>query len=161
MNQSYAVKKVAMLLLLQPDLEKAVTFYQSLGLKLVFHLKDRWAEFMLGSIQIGLCPSTQDLPERHTGIVFEVDNVRDMFNALQHEITFMAAPQEAVHGIMASIKDPGNNIIDIYQPTPEKVRDLVEQQKAAETCCKTDANVEKQVSETCCKSQKNNVENCL
>lgn len=161
MNQSYTVKKVAMLLLLQPDLEKAVTFYQKLGLNLVFHLKDRWAEFMLGSIQIGLCPSTQDLPERHTGIVFEVDNVRDMFEALQSEVTFLATPQEAVHGIMASIKDPGNNIIDIYQPTPDKVRDLVEQQKASEACCKTDAAAEKQMSETCCKTQKNSSENCL
>lgn len=151
MNPSYMVKKVSMLLLLQPDLEKAVLFYQKLGLPLVFHLKDRWAEFMLGSIQIGLCPSSQQLPERHTGIVFQVDNVTEMFNALQNEVTFMAAPQEAVHGIMASIKDPGNNIIDIYQPTPEKVQELVEKTKTESGCCKQGENDAKIV---CCKEDK-------
>lgn len=151
-----------MLLLLQPDLEKAVAFYQKLGLKLVFHLKDRWAEFVLGSIQIGLCPTSQALPERHTGIVFQVDDVYQMYNALGHEITFMASPQEALHGIMASIKDPGNNIIDIYQPTPEKLHDLVEKVKNEEQkCCKDNATVvEDSVKQGCCKNDSAKSEGC-
>lgn len=162
MNPSYTVKKVSMLLLLQPDLEQAVAFYQKLGLTLVFHLKDRWAEFVLGSIQIGLCPSSQQLPERHTGIVFQVDDVHGMFKALENQITFMAAPQEAVHGIMASIKDPGNNIIDIYQPTPEKVQTLVENVKnEGQGCCKeTNASAELSAKNGCCKAPLNNSQNC-
>ena len=89
-------------------------------------MEKRWAEFELGNTKLGLCPTEQELPERHTGIVLEVEDIQSIYKELSAKgITFVNEPKEAPHGIMASIKDPGNNIIDLYQPTPEKVNDLV------------------------------------
>ena len=128
------IKNVGMLILMQSDIAKAVQHYQKLGLKLIFHLKDKWAEFELGTTKIGLCP-TSNPQEGHTGIVLEVDDLNAAYNAFKQEgITFINEPIEAVHGIMVSMKDPGGNIIDLYQPTPEKVIALA-QKKAQEGCC--------------------------
>jgi len=33
---------------------------------------------------------------------------------------------------MCSFKDPGGNIFDLYQPTPEKVQEMVEKMKQEE-----------------------------
>ena len=131
----HQVTKVGMIILLQSDLNEAVEFYQKLGLKLKFHLKDQWAELMLGEVKIGLCPTTQELPERHAGVVLEVENLQDTYNELKETIPFVNEPMERVHGIMVGIKDPGNNMLDLYQPTPEKVAEMAKQ-KAQEGCCK-------------------------
>ncbi len=127
-------KSVHMIILMQPDLIAAVEFYKRLGLKLKFHLRDSWAEFILSSVKIGLCPTSAEPIERHTGIVLKVEDVQKTYQGLKDEITFIAAPLEKVHGIMASIKDPGGNIIDLYQPTPEKVTELV-RDVAQKDCC--------------------------
>lgn len=117
-----------MLILMENDVEKAVEFYKKIGFPVVFHLKGKWAELNVHGVKFGLCPAEQQLPDRHTGIILEVDDVRACYNDLKAlDIPFVREPFEAVHGIMTSIKDPGGNIIDLYQPTPEKVKDLVEQ----------------------------------
>lgn len=118
--------KVGMLILMENDLTKAIEFYQSLGFPLVFHLKDKWAELTIDDIKLGLAPTTQQLPDRHTGIILEIADVKKAYKELQEKgVTFIREPFEAVHGIMTSIKDPGGNILDLYQPTPEKVSEVV------------------------------------
>lgn len=139
--------KVGMIITIQPNLEQAFEFYKTLGLEAKFHLKDRWAEFQIGDVKLGLCPTDQELGEHHTGLVLEVKDLYQLHKDLTAKgITFATEPKEAPHGIMASIKDPGNNIIDLYQPTPEKVQDLVrkasEQGNEEDGCCGS--------SERCC-----------
>ncbi len=119
--------KIGMLILMESDVEQAVEFYQKMGFPLTFHLKGKWAELNVGGVKLGLCPTDQQLPDRHTGIILEVVDVRACYEDLKAcGVTFVREPFEAVHGVMASIKDPGGNIVDLYQPTPEKVKDLVE-----------------------------------
>lgn len=122
--------KVGMLIIMESDVEKAVAFYQLLGFPLAFHLKGKWAELNIGDIKLGLCPTDQQLPDRHTGIILQVPDVRKAHQGLSSVgVPFIREPFEAVHGIMTSIKDPGGNIIDLYQPTPEKVQEVVNQMK--------------------------------
>jgi catechol 2,3-dioxygenase-like lactoylglutathione lyase family enzyme len=134
-----AVKKVGMIILMEKDLAKAVEFYKSLGLKLKFHLKDRWAEFELDNVKIGLCPTDEDFGLIRSGIVLEVEDLRAFFEANKGSMEFFGEPHEAVHGIMISFKDPSGNVLDLYQPTPEKVRDLIKknaQDEGNDSCCK-------------------------
>lgn len=121
------ITKVGMIILLEHDLDAAVAFYKKLGLKLVFHIKESWAEFAIDGVKLGLCPTSQKPHDRVTGIVLEVDDVRVLYQKLKNSITFKAEPLEKVHGIMVSIQDPGGNIIDLYQPTPQKVQKLIQQ----------------------------------
>jgi predicted enzyme related to lactoylglutathione lyase len=119
--------KVGMLILMENDLEKAIEFYQKLGFPLVFHLKEKWAELSIGDVKLGLAPTDQQLPDRHTGIILEIADVKKAYTELSEKgVTFIREPFEAVHGIMTSIKDPGGNIMDLYQPTPEKVNEVIE-----------------------------------
>jgi len=130
------VKKVHMIILMESgkDFENCVEFYKKIGLNPKFHLKDKWAEFETSGVLIGLCPTDQDMPERRTGIVMEVENLKDKYKELKDELSFVGEPFEAIHGIMVSIKDPGGNIFDLYQPTPDKVKDLAKK-AAQEGCC--------------------------
>lgn len=148
--------KVGLLILMQHDVEKAFEFYKTLGLSPKFHIKDRWAEFKLGNTKLVLCPVSELIPDRHTGIVLEVENLEVLHQELTNKgITFLTSPKTAPHGIMASIKDPGNNILDLYQPTPEKVTELVRNSQA---CCKTD---QCKTREQCCKKSCDNTNgNC-
>lgn len=121
------ITKVGMIILLEHDVDAAVEFYKKLGLKQIFHIKDSWAEFALGDVKIGLCPTRQEPHDRITGLVLEVDDVRAFYEKHKDEMQFKAEPVEKVHGFMASMQDPGGNIIDLYQPTPQKVQDLVKE----------------------------------
>jgi catechol 2,3-dioxygenase-like lactoylglutathione lyase family enzyme len=143
-------KKLGMVILMEHDLEAAVAFYTKLGLELNFHLEGQWAEFSLGTVKIGLCPTANSEGLRRTGLVVEVDNLKELYEKLKTEgVEFLNEPLEKVHGIMVSFKDPGDNVIDLYQPTPEKVRDLVIKTKGEEEddgccgseqgCCEPDA----------------------
>lgn len=134
-----AVKKIAMIIVMENDLQSAVEFYKSLGLTLVFHLENKWAEFKINDLQIGLCPTEEKIQFNRTGIVFEVTDLGAFYEAHKEALNFLDKPTEATHGVMASIQDPSGNIIDLYQPTPEKVRSLAEKLKENEGCCrKTD-----------------------
>lgn len=121
------IVKVGMIVLRQHNLDDAVEFYKKLGLACVFHIKESWAEFAIGSVKLGLCPTDQPPHENVTGIVLEVDNMHQFCAALKDSIPFKAKPFEKVHGIMASIQDPGGNVIDLYQPTPQNVKNLVKE----------------------------------
>jgi len=149
------IKQVSMLILRQPDIAAAVDFYQKLGLKLKFHLKDAWAEMALGPIKIGLCPTDAPI-EYRTGIVFEVEDLRAFYGVFQETGIFIGEPKEAVHGIMVSFKDLGGNIIDLYQPTPERVVELAKnaarQQTEDECCQKNEKNSASSKKQKCCKS---------
>lgn len=134
---------VGMLILMVPNVEEAVAFYQKIGLPLRFHLKNQWAEMAIGTVRIGLCPTSEAIPEHHTGIVLETDDVNNCYEIMRNQgVEFVKEPFAAVHGIMASFKDTGNNVIDLYQPTPEKVHELAEKVKSGESteCCKTDGS---------------------
>ena len=121
------IKRVSMLILMQPDLEAAVSFYDSLGLKKKFHLEGKWAEFDLNGTSLGLCPvDAKDLPDRRTGFVLEVEDLKGLHQELIDHVKFVQEPVEALHGIMASFRDPGGNVIDLYEPTPEKVKEHYE-----------------------------------
>ncbi len=118
---------------MQNDLDKAMEFYKKLGIELTFNVPEKWAEFEVKGVKLGLAPTEQELPERHTGLVFETEDMDAFVQSLKKEnIPFYKEPIEAMHGIMASIKDPGNNIIDIYQPTPEKVQEAMAKAAAEE-----------------------------
>ncbi len=121
------ITKVGMIILLEHDVDAAVQFYKKLGLKQIFHIKDSWAEFALGDVKIGLCPTSQEPRDKVTGVVLEVDDIKAFYEKYKDEIPFKSEPIEKVHGLMASIQDPGGNLIDLYQPTPEKVQKLVKQ----------------------------------
>jgi predicted enzyme related to lactoylglutathione lyase len=144
-----SVTKVGMVILMEQNLEDAVTFYKKLGLNLKFHLKNQWAEFSLGDMKVGLCPSSDTQDNKVTGIVFEVDDLRSLYNELKGQgFPFVNEPIEKIHGIMVSFKDPSGNIVDLYQPTPEKIRELVKKtvkEGIDEGCCGS--------SQKCCKAE--------
>ncbi|TET33947.1 hypothetical protein E3J61_03440, partial [Candidatus Dependentiae bacterium] len=121
------ITKLGMVILLEHDLEAAVTFYKKIGLKPIFHIKDSWAEFAIGPVKLGLCPTKQKPTDRITGIVLELEDVRNFYETFKDVILFKSEPQEKVHGIMVSMQDPGGNIVDLYQPTPERVQELVKE----------------------------------
>ena len=130
------IKKAHMFIMLSQDtlFEETVEFYKNLGLVPKFHLKDKWAEFDLGNLLLGICPAGQELPDRRTGIVVEVEDLKKIYDEKKDSMTFISEPVEAIHGIMISVKDPAGNIFDLYQPTPDKVRDLAEKMKEKECC---------------------------
>jgi predicted enzyme related to lactoylglutathione lyase len=137
------LKKVSMIILMEHDLEKAVAFYKKLGCTLKFHLKNQWAEFVLGDFKLGLCPTSSVEAHKKTGIVFEVENLSEVYKQLiTREVEFLGEPVEKIHGIMVSFKDPSGNILDLYQPTPEKVQALIkktcQKDKSSSACCADD-----------------------
>ena len=123
--------KLGMVILMQPDLAKSLEFYEKLGLKVNFHLPDRWAELDLGCVKLGLCPTEQPQDNVRTGVVFEIqEDLIALHAKLKEEgINFVNEPVTAPHGIMVGIKDPGGNVFDLYQPTPEKMKEFVEKNK--------------------------------
>ena len=134
------VKRVGMVILMERDLAAGVEFYKSLGFHLKFHLKDKWAEFELGDVKLGLCPTDEEERLVRTGIVLEVDDLKKMYEERKDTIHFFSEPNIAVHGIMVSFKDPSGNVLDLYQPTPENVKELIRKtaEKNGETedsCC--------------------------
>ena len=144
MNENANIK-LSMVIILVHDLEKAKEFYQKIGCTQKFALKNHWAEMALGEIKIGLCPTSTLTENFRTGIVLETPNLPETYAKwTKLGVEFLNEPKTALHGIMASFKDPSGNIIDIYQPTPEKVLAMAEKIKENEECCKQ--------AETCCKS---------
>lgn len=123
--------KLGMVILMQPDLQKAVDFYEKLGVKLKFHLPKKWAELDLGCVKIGLCPTTQEQDNVRTGVVLEVfEDLHEMYKKLKDEgVVFVSEPVVAPHGVMVGFKDPGGNVLDLYQATPDKLKDFVEKEK--------------------------------
>ncbi len=142
------IEKVHMVILIQPDLAAAIEFYKQLGVKLIFHIKGKWAEMKLGEVKIGLCPTEHRMDGHRTGIVLQVADLQAVYDKHKDKISFLTEPKEAVHGFMVSFKDPGGNVLDLYQPTPQKVVDLVTKTAKAGCCGQ---------AEGCCKGEENGV----
>ncbi len=123
--------KLGMVIFMQKDLTKAVEFYKKLGISQKFHLEGKWAEFDLGCVKFGLCPTEQAQDNVRTGIVFEVmQDLLELHSKLKAEgIEFVNEPVVAPHGVMVGVKDPGGNVFDLYQPTPEKMKEFIEKNK--------------------------------
>ena len=123
--------KIGMIILMQPDLKKAVEFYEKLELKKNFHLEGKWAEFDLGCVKLGLCPT--DIPQDNvrTGIVLEIlQDLHELYKRLKADgVEFFSEPVVAPHGIMVAFKDAGGNVIDLYQATPEIYKDFIKKQQ--------------------------------
>lgn len=117
--------KVGMIIFMEPNVDAAVEFYKKFNFPVTFHLAGKWAELQIGDVKLGLCPTDMELYERHTGVILEVEDVEKACQELKEAgVELVREPFSAVHGIMASFKDPGLNIVDLYQPTPEKVHEL-------------------------------------
>lgn len=141
------ITRLNMIILMQHNLTAAIDFYEKLGLKKVFYLEGKWAELELGNIKIGLCPQAGEQPNVRTGIVFEVSDIQNLYDQYKEQFNFKGDLIEKVHGKMISLIDPGHNVIDLYQPTPEKLKDLIKKVKEKDDptgCVKGDA---------CCKKE--------
>lgn len=121
--------KLGMVILMQPDLAKAVEFYKSLGIKEKFHLEGKWAEFDLGCVKLGLCPTDQKQDNIRTGVVLEVfEDLHNLHKKLKEQnVEFISEPIVAPHGVMVGFKDPGGNVLDLYQATPDQLEKFVKE----------------------------------
>jgi hypothetical protein len=147
------VTAISMIIIRQVDIAAGVAFYQRLGFSLKFHLKDAWAELSLAGMRIGLCPTGESTNYR-TGIVLQVDDLRAFYAFHKDQNIFLGEPKEALHGLMVSLKDPGGNSIDVYQPTPERVTELVKQTaQTSDDCCQREKTSSEPQGETpqCCR----------
>jgi catechol 2,3-dioxygenase-like lactoylglutathione lyase family enzyme len=134
-----AIKKLNMVIIMAHQFEETVAFYQKLGLVLKFHLKNQWAEFALGDVKVGICPTSTIEENKRTGIVLEVENLAQAHKSFSEQgIPFSGDLVQRIHGAMITMKDPSGNLIDLYQPTPEQVKDLVlkvAREESQRVCC--------------------------
>ena len=145
------VTGVYMVIVMQEDLQKGIEFYTQLGLKVMFHIPGKWCELEAGGVRIGLCPSSTIEKGKHSGLVFQVADLMASYEAFKESgVTFLNEPVTATHGIMVSCADPSGNMFDLYQPTHDNVKKVL--QDAGKICadsCNFDA------SRGCCKQPKN------
>jgi extradiol dioxygenase family protein len=135
-----------MVILMVTDIEKAVAFYESLGAQKRCLFPKSWAELTLDGITIALCGTEQEIGSRRTGLVFAIDDLMAFYAQQKGTLTFLEEPVIKLHGIMTSLQDPSGNIIELYQATPEKVREFMEANKES-GCCKGDV-----ADDECCRS---------
>ncbi len=149
----HSLKSLSMVILMQNDLKKAIDFYKNLGCAFVFEVPDKWAELYLDGIKIGLCAtSNHQQCINRTGLVFEVCDLKAFHETYKEQFEFVNELLFKTHGVMASVKDPGGNIIDLYQPTPEKVQELINTMKSRPEGSINESQAIP--SKKCCKSQK-------
>jgi catechol 2,3-dioxygenase-like lactoylglutathione lyase family enzyme len=138
--------RLAMVILMVTDIEKAVAFYESLGAQKRCLFPKSWAELTLDGVTIALCHTEQDQGQRRTGLVFAIDDLMAFYAQQKGTLTFLEEPITKLHGVMTSLQDPSGNIIELYQATPEKVREFMESNKET-SCCKGDV-----ADDECCRS---------
>ena len=142
------LRRLAMVILMETDIEKAVMFYEAIGAHKKCLFPKSWAELMLDGLTIALCHTDSDQGQRRTGLVFAVDDLMKFYAKHKDTVQFLEEPVVKIHGIMVSMQDPGGNIIELYQATPEKVREFMETSKGS-GCCKEEEGVG---SDNCCRS---------
>lgn len=133
------ITSLYMVVLMQPDLEKAREFYKKLGLQEKSAVPDKWIEFDIQGTILALCPVQDGIQRGYSGVVLQTNDIYALYKKLAQEgIQWIVAPTVATHGIMASFIDVGGNQIDVYQPTHEKVRSVLEKKscKKRQNCCK-------------------------
>ncbi len=133
---------VSMLSLTQHDLAAAVEFYKTLGLPMTFYVEQKWAEFDIQGIRLFLYYIDEQLPERYTGIALQVNDLLAFYESLKDKgIDFISTPTQVDYAIVASIKDPGNNIIGLVQPTVDRVQELLKKKQqnneGNDDCCQS------------------------
>lgn len=144
-----AVVSVYMIILMQKDLQLGMEFFKKLGLKVVFYIPGKWCELQIGSMKIGLCPALEHETGKKTGIVFEVKDLHLSYQTLKSEgVYFLNEPTVATHGIMVTCSDLSGNIFDLYQPTHDQVKSVLE----GKECCL--AQDKDSVNDQCCKNEK-------
>lgn len=123
--------KLHMIVLMQSDLKKAVEFYKDLGIKQKIYVEGKLAEFDLGCAKLALCQTDQVQDNIRTGVVLELfEDLHVLAQKLKAKgVHFLQDPVDVPYSTMASCKDPGGNIIDFYQATPERYQDFLKQQK--------------------------------
>jgi catechol 2,3-dioxygenase-like lactoylglutathione lyase family enzyme len=123
--------RFSMIVLLQNDLEAAISFYASLGAEVIFRVEGQWAELNFDGVRIGLAVANEELPERRCGIILEIPDLRAWCEAQESHGVKTVPVIERVHGLMSAVSDTGNNIIEFYQPTPERVKEALGKQNQA------------------------------
>jgi hypothetical protein len=142
------VRCLAMVILMERDIEEAVIFYEAIGARKICLFPNSWAELTLDGLTIALCHSSSDQGQRRTGLVFAVDDLQAFYKDHKNTMQFLGEPVIKLHGIMVSIQDPGGNVLELYQATPEKVREFMENKEKFECCSqKNDAG-----DDSCCRS---------
>ena len=137
-----------MVILMVNDIEKAVTFYEGLGGEKRCLFPKSWAELSLNGLTIALCHTEQEQGQRRTGMVFSIDDLMAFYEKQKDTLLFLEEPVTKLHGVMVSVQDPSGNVLELYQATPEKVREFMEAKKET-GCCKQDVADD---ADTCCKS---------
>ena len=144
----HCVTKVYMIILMQKDLQQGVDFYVQLGLKVIFFIPEKWCELEIDGIKIGLCPSQAPIEAHHSGLVFQVQDLRTLHKTLTEAgIVFLNEPSQATHGLMVSCADPSGNVFDFYQPTHENLKNSLKKESHG---CKDGAD--KNPSKQCCQA---------
>ncbi|HEX2977642.1 MAG TPA: VOC family protein [Candidatus Babeliales bacterium] len=122
--------RVSMVSLMHNKLDAGIAFYSMLGIPLTFQVPAKWAEFDLQGVKLFLYQVDEELPDHYSGLVLHVDDVAKFYEEFKEKITFVTPPTDLEYAYIARIKDPGNNIIGLVQPTPERVRAAMDQAKA-------------------------------
>jgi predicted enzyme related to lactoylglutathione lyase len=117
--------RVSMISLMQNDLAASTAFYEKLGLPMTFQVPGKWAEFEVHGVKLFLYQVDQELPDHYTGLVLHVDDLHSFFEEFKDSISFVTEPTDLEYAFIARFKDPGNNIIGLVQPTPERVKQAV------------------------------------
>ncbi len=114
MPQNYQIT-LDTVVLRQKDLQKAVAFYQLLGLKCKLYRTGQWAEFLLGTTCLALCP-TDELQSGHSGLVFATKEFEALLEILQNAGHSLSERVTTSRGIIVTVTDPGGNKIDLLYP---------------------------------------------
>jgi predicted enzyme related to lactoylglutathione lyase len=141
------LRRLAMVILMETDIEKAVAFYEAMGAQKKCLFPKSWAELTLDELTLALCHTESDQGQRRTGLVFAVDDLLAFYAKYKDTVQFLEEPVIKLHGIMVSVQDPGGNIIELYQATPEKVREFMETNIDSGCCKKEGIDVD-----NCCRS---------
>ncbi|OQA35814.1 MAG: Glyoxalase-like domain protein [Candidatus Dependentiae bacterium ADurb.Bin331] len=130
--------RVSMVSLMHNNLQAGIDFYKQLELPVTFQVPGKWAEFDLQGVKLFLYQVDEELPDHYSGLVLHVDDVHKFYDAFKDRITFVTPPTDLEYAYIARIKDPGNNIIGLVQPTPERVREKMsaQQEMQESDCCK-------------------------
>ncbi len=98
------------------DLDRAVHFYQDvLGLRLTS--RDFVARFDLDGVLVELVPGSQKHPAGNANarLTLRVDDIETAVAELRAQGVAVGAPQPKANGVLATIRDPDENEICLWQ----------------------------------------------
>ncbi len=99
------------------DMDSMVAFWRDkLGFKPSYVSSD-WSEFPLDNIVLALHHS-RDAQARHTGIVFQVDNIHETVNTLKSMCIEVSEVRDIGVGLEATFIDPEGNKYNLFQRKP-------------------------------------------